>query len=90
MLKNDGTSGRSRFSRRRRAELLAISAAVAIQNARLYSTAGMYGSELEKRLADLEKAKHALAQSKKVRRASDWVKWFTNRLENHGACAWVD
>lgn len=55
----------------RRAELLAIPAAAAIQNARLYSTAEMYGSELEKRLSDLEKAENALGQSEKVRRASE-------------------
>jgi len=55
----------------RRAELLAIPAAAAIQNARLYSTAEMYGSELEKRLGDLEKAERALDQSEQVRRASE-------------------
>jgi PAS domain S-box-containing protein len=55
----------------RRAELLAIPAAAAIQNARLYSTAEMYGSELEKRLRDLEKAERALDQSEQVRRASE-------------------
>lgn len=47
----------------RRAELLAIPAAAAIQNARLYSTAEIYGSELEKRLADLQRAERALDQS---------------------------
>lgn len=55
----------------RRAELLAIPAAAAIQNARLYSTAEMYGSELEKRLGDLEKAERALDRSEQVRRASE-------------------
>lgn len=55
----------------RRAELLAIPAAVAIQNARLYSTAEMYGSELEKRLGDLETAERALSQSEEGRRASE-------------------
>ena len=55
----------------RRAELLAIPAAAAIQNARLYSTAELYGSELEKRLSDLEKAEHALGQSEEVRRVSE-------------------
>jgi GAF domain-containing protein len=44
----------------RRAELLAIPAAAAIQNARLYSTADMYGSELQKRLVDLQEAETAL------------------------------
>jgi PAS domain S-box-containing protein len=55
----------------RRAELLAIPAAAAIQNARLYSTAEIYGSELEKRLADLQKAEQALDQSEAGRRASE-------------------
>ncbi len=55
----------------RRAELLAIPAAVAIQNARLYSTAEIYGSELEKRLADLQKAEQALDQSEEGRRISE-------------------
>jgi len=55
----------------RRAELLAIPAAAAIQNARLYSTAEIYGSELEKRLADLEKAEEALDQSEAGRRVSE-------------------
>ncbi len=55
----------------RRAELLAIPAAAAIQNARLYSTAETYGSELEKRLADLQKAELALDQSEADRRLSD-------------------
>jgi hypothetical protein len=43
----------------RRAELLAIPAAAAIQNARLYSTADVYGSELQKRLVDLQEAETA-------------------------------
>jgi PAS domain S-box-containing protein len=51
--------------------LLAIPAAVAIQNARLYSTAEIYGSELEKRLADLQKAERALNQSEAGRRHSE-------------------
>jgi PAS domain S-box-containing protein len=55
----------------RRAELLAIPAAVAIQNARLYSTAEIYGSELEKRLADLQKAEQALDQSEAGRLVSE-------------------
>jgi len=55
----------------RRAELLAIPAAVAIQNARLYSTAEIYGSELEKRLADLESARCALDESEAGRRVSE-------------------
>jgi PAS domain S-box-containing protein len=55
----------------RRAELLAIPAAAAIQNARLYSTAEIYGSELEKRLEDLQKAEQALDQSEADRRLSE-------------------
>ena len=55
----------------RRAELLAIPAAAAIQNARLYSTAEIYGSELEKRLADLQKAEQALDKSEADRRVSE-------------------
>ena len=55
----------------RRAELLAIPAAAAIQNARLYSTAEIYGSELEKRLEDLQKAERALDQSEADRQVSE-------------------
>lgn len=55
----------------RRTGLLAIPAAVAIQNARLYSTAEIYGSELEKRLADLEHAERALGQSEVSRKTSE-------------------
>ena len=55
----------------RRAEMLAIPAAVAIQNARLYSTAEIYGSELEKRLTDLQKTEKALHQSESGRRVSE-------------------
>ncbi|HKR85155.1 MAG TPA: GAF domain-containing protein, partial [Terriglobales bacterium] len=43
------------------AELLAIPAAAAIQSARLYERAEIYGEELEKRLADLRTAQNALA-----------------------------
>jgi GAF domain-containing protein len=46
----------------RRAELLSIPAAAAIQNARLYSTAD-YASELQKRLVDLQDAETALAEA---------------------------
>jgi PAS domain S-box-containing protein len=55
----------------RRSELLAIPAAVAIQNARLYSRAEIYASELEKRLSDLRKAELALDQSELSRSASE-------------------
>lgn len=46
----------------RRAELLSIPAAAAIQNARLYAQADIYASELQKRLVDLQEAETALAQ----------------------------
>lgn len=55
----------------RRAELLAIPAAAAIQNARLYQTARIYGEELEKRLADLKQAEAALAQAQGDRQVSE-------------------
>jgi len=55
----------------RRAELLAIPAAAAIQNARLYETARIYGEELEKRIGDLKRAEAALAQSEGSRKSSE-------------------
>jgi PAS domain S-box-containing protein len=55
----------------RRAELLAIPAAVAIQNSRLYECASIYGSELEKRVNDLHEAKRALDQSEEGRKISE-------------------
>ena len=55
----------------RRAELLAIPAAAAIQNARLYQTAQIYGSELEKRIVDLKQAEAALAQAQGDRQVSE-------------------
>jgi PAS domain S-box-containing protein len=51
--------------------LLAIPAAAAIQNARLYQTAQIYGEELEKRIADLKQAESALAESEGNRRLSE-------------------
>lgn len=48
----------------RRAELLSIPAAAAIQNARLFDRADIYASELEKRLVDLREAEDALEQAK--------------------------
>jgi PAS domain S-box-containing protein len=48
----------------RRAELLAIPAAAAIENARLFTRAEIYASELEKRLVDLREAETALAEAK--------------------------
>src|SRR6201981_1847612 len=47
----------------RQAELPQIRAAAAIQTARLYSTADMYASELQKRLVDLQEAETALAEA---------------------------
>lgn len=55
----------------RLAKSIAIPAAAAIQNARLYERAEIYGEELERRVADLRKAKQALEQSEKDRRASE-------------------
>jgi PAS domain S-box-containing protein len=51
----------------RRAQILAIPAAAAIQNSRLYECASIYGSELEKRIEDLHEAKQALLQSEQDR-----------------------
>ena len=48
------------------AELLAIPAAAAIQNARLYERAEIYSEELERRLADLRTAQNALASVAKT------------------------
>lgn len=45
------------------AKSLAIPAAVAIQNARLYERAAIYGAELENRLADLDQAQRALRKA---------------------------
>ncbi len=55
----------------RRAQLLAIPAAVAIQNSRLFECASIYGSELEKRVNDLHEAKRALDQSEEGRKISE-------------------
>jgi PAS domain S-box-containing protein len=55
----------------RLAQSLAIPAAVAIQNARLYERAEIYGYELERRLADLEVAQKALALSEEGRTLSE-------------------
>jgi len=53
----------------RRAELLAIPAAAAIQNARLYETACIYSETLESRIAELKRAETALARSEDSRRS---------------------
>ena len=55
----------------RLAKSLAIPAAVAIQNARLYERAEIYGSELEQRLADLELTEQALRLSEESRTLSE-------------------
>ena len=51
--------------------MLAIPAAVAIQNARLFARADIFASELQKRLADLHKAETALAQAEGDRQLSE-------------------
>ncbi len=55
----------------RRAQLLAIPAAAAIQNARLYECASIYGSELERREDYLKEAQQALQEAKEARIASE-------------------
>src|SRR5258707_879512 len=55
----------------RRAELLAIPASAAIQNARLYETARIYGEALESRLNSLKKVETALAQSEDSLKSSE-------------------
>lgn len=55
----------------RLAKSLAIPAAVAIQNARLFERAEIYGSELEQRLADLELTEQALRQAEEGRTLSE-------------------
>jgi PAS domain S-box-containing protein len=55
----------------RRAQLLATHASAAIQNARLYQTAQIYGSELENRVAELKRTEAALARSEDSRRLSE-------------------
>jgi PAS domain S-box-containing protein len=51
----------------RLAKSLAIPAAVAIQNARLYERAEIYAAELEQRLGDLEQTQNALRQAEEGR-----------------------
>jgi PAS domain S-box-containing protein len=55
----------------RLAKSLAIPAAVAIQNARLYERAEIYGAELEQRLGDLEHTQNALRQAEHGRALSE-------------------
>ncbi len=63
----------SRFSGEhlRIASSLAIPAAVAIQNARLYERAEIYGTELERRLSDLHRAEQALEHSEESLKTSE-------------------
>jgi PAS domain S-box-containing protein len=55
----------------RRAELLAIPAAAAIENARIYARAEIFASELEKRLSDLQVAEKALLEAQQHGRISE-------------------
>ena len=55
----------------RLAKSLAVPAAVAIQNARLYERAEIYGAELERRLSDLRETRKALGESEEGRKASE-------------------
>lgn len=55
----------------RPAQSLAVSIAAAIQNARLYEQAQIYGTELEKRLSDLRQSQKALEQAEEQRLMSE-------------------
>jgi PAS domain S-box-containing protein len=55
----------------RLAKSLAVPAAVAIQNARLYECAEIYGTELQQRLDDLQQTERALQQSEHERILSE-------------------
>jgi PAS domain S-box-containing protein len=55
----------------RRTRALSISAAAAIQNARIYEQAEIYGAELERRLTDLHQAQANLQLSEENRHASE-------------------
>jgi len=55
----------------RRTQLLAIPAAAAIQNSRLFERAEIYGSELQRRLTDLRQTEKALEHSEEGRRVSE-------------------
>jgi PAS domain S-box-containing protein len=55
----------------RLAEALALHAAVAIQNARLYERAEIYGSELQDRVRDLERMQQALNKAEEHRAFSE-------------------
>jgi len=68
-----GASERDAFTHEhlRLAKSLAIPAAVAIQNARLYERAEIYGAALEKRLVDLAQTQQALQQAEQSRAVSE-------------------
>jgi len=55
----------------RLAKSLSIPASVAIQNARLYERAEIYGTELEQRLADLNRTEQKLQQAEESRTLSE-------------------
>ena len=55
----------------RLAKSLAIPAAVAIQNARLYERAEIYGAELEQQVGDLQQTRKALQQAEQGRARSE-------------------
>ena len=55
----------------RLARSLAIAAAIAIQNARLFERTEIYGEELERRLSDLRSTKQALDEAEQDRAASE-------------------
>jgi len=55
----------------RLAKSLAIPAAVAIQNARLYERAEIYGTELEQQVSDLQQTRKALQQAEQGRTLSE-------------------
>jgi len=55
----------------RRTQLLAVPAAAAIQNSRLYERAEIYGTELQRRLTDLRQTEIALEHSEDERRVSE-------------------
>ena len=68
-----GHGKREGFNREdlRRAQLLAIPAAAAIQNSRLYECASIYGAELERRVRDVDQARQALGESEQSRKLSE-------------------
>jgi PAS domain S-box-containing protein len=71
----------------RLAKSLAIPAAVAIQNARLYERAGIYGTELKQRLADLEQSQRRLREAEENRELSEEkFRRIFHRLKATGDC----